>query len=195
MTVHYEKIDTVTLHHDNAVCPVTSPELIYPDDPALTIFNDFAHFPPCIISPEEGLDAAKSALKKSHSHFLLVCSDEGQIVGTLSSSILMSEMPYLLIQQNKVKFPDILVKTLMIPQDKILCIPFDAMTSMRVGHVIQIFRDNPANYALVAKKDDNRQIVCGYVSAPQISKKLGSQIKGEHTPETLAEIKKMLDSR
>lgn len=180
MNKTYTKLDSVNLEQNNAfIKPPELPELVHMHDPAVDVMEDFQYQRAATINAEASLDDALMEMKASNVHLLLVTNDNNNVVGIISSQVIQGEKPYKIMEDRRIKHSEITVKMMMRNYDSILCVEFETLQHAKVGSIVQTLKCAKRQYILVIENTDSgEQLIHGYVSASQISKKLGEDITG-----------------
>ncbi|MCX7120945.1 MAG: hypothetical protein NTZ67_04120 [Gammaproteobacteria bacterium] len=169
----YEALPTTTILPNGTMLHANElPELVHMDDPALSIMTDYTLIPPHTISPND--TKIGRAMETSGVHLLLVINNEGHFQGVLGSQDVWGEKPIKLIQENRIRRDQVLVKMIMVPYSHVTALDFSLLESARVGHIVKTLSENKQQYVLAVSPStaDAVQMIRGIFTASQISKQL-----------------------
>jgi len=198
-----KKYDSIDIHGlkkiSNHAQPPEIPEVVHIDDPASAVLNSFQYVAPATINACAFVTDALLEMKAFNEHLLLVLNDDKHMIGILTSHAIHGEQPYRIMHQRGLKHSELIVKMLMVPNEKIACLPSNAITHSKVGNIIETLKANKRHYILVIDEDtEGKHIVTGYFSATQINKKLEKRNKEQDNQSNsileLAQLLKDLDS-
>jgi len=189
----YEVLPTIQIDTNNAKLSSHSvlPELVYLDDPALTVMIDFNIFPAQTISADVSIDDALNKMKIEGVHLLLVINDTGDILGIVASEDILGEKPIMIQQERRIDRNQILVSMIMTPANKIIAFDINTVKDFKVGHIVNTLKSFQQHYALVAKisDKDNNQIIRGLFNTSQISKQLHMDIANSSANSTVSDLR------
>lgn len=175
----YEALSTTPISHNGTMLKVNHlPELVYRDDPALSVMIDFSLLAPHTISPDATMDHAINEMEVSGVHLLLVIDEHNHFKGIISSEDLWGEKPIKLIQERRIHRDQVLVKMIMVPYTEITALDISVIESARVGNIVKTLTERKQQYALVVSpsEDNSVQLIRGIFTASQISKQLHEDI-------------------
>lgn len=180
MDKNYEKLESITLLANTTFAsPPALPELVHINDSALDVMVDFQYQHAATVTKDVSIGDALMEMKASNVHLLLVVDREAKILGIISSQIIQGERPYQMMQERRITHADITVEMMMRPFDEVLCLTLETVKHAKVGNIIQTLKCARRQYSLVLENTDSgKQIIRGYLSASQISKKIGSDVTG-----------------
>ena len=173
--------------------PPELPEVVHMDDPALCVYQSFNHAAPATITDNAMLSDAVLEMKAYNEHLLLVLDEDKHMIGIITSHLIHGEKPYRIMHQRGLKHSELMVKMLMVPNEKIACLHTECLQTAKVGNIVETLKANKRHYALVI--DDHiagKQIVTGYFSATQINKKLERRPKTDNQSNSILELEELL---
>ncbi|EKD54991.1 MAG: CBS protein [uncultured bacterium] len=190
----YDKIPTVALlPKSQCAHPPKSPDVIHPDDPALSIMINLEHTQASPISADDHITDTLLVEKIGKEHLLFVMDENDHILGIITAEDIHGEKPYLLIQERRIKRNEISVKMVMTPYEKTLCIEIENLKHAKVSNLIATLIEAHEHYALVVEKTEKNEIyqVKGFFWASIIGHALGSDITGTQTgAQSIAELQR-----
>lgn len=168
-------------------------KLVTMDSPALEIMTDLRHSHVAEIDPHVTMESANAYMMQRGVRSLFVLNDDHLLQGIITASDILGEKPLRFIQEQRVKYSEILVLDIMTPLDCLEAIPIEEVQHTKVGHVIASLREAGRQHTLVMESDmDGVPLICGIFSLTQIEKQLGTAIPLTEVAKTFAEIESTL---
>lgn len=153
------------------------PEIIHFDDPALCVMIDFTKEKTLTINQDASIVDAATEMRVCDVHMLIVTDKENNVVGLISSEDILGSKPLQFIQKNKVLRKNIKVRSLMLPNSKIIAINKQDLIVAKVGHVITTLHQAKQHYAFVIETKTNHHCtVVGIFSLSLISRQLDRNV-------------------
>jgi CBS-domain-containing membrane protein len=175
--------------------PPDLPELVYLDSPATDVMTDFRFVHPVTVRPETPIDQALEKMKSAGVRLLLVINDERNIIGIVTSKILLGETPIKMVREKRIPRIAVTVEMVMVPQPEVPVLDMRTVRNARVGHIVKTLQQLDRKHVLVAEVDaqSKQQRICGLFSTSQIGRQLGVTVIPETAAaQTLAEIQQQL---
>ncbi len=165
--------------------PPDMPELVYMHDPAEFVFTDFTRNRPAIITADVSIDAAMSKMKTVGVHLLLVVDDADVVIGQITASDILGDVPVRLAQTTGKAHSEIMVDMIMTPQKDITVVEWSHIKNAKIGHIVATMHALECCHLPVVENGRIR----GLFSARSISWHLGHEVS-ENTmcAHSLAEI-------
>lgn len=189
----FETLPTISFKKSHVAHPVTPPEVVHLEDPALSVMIDFRQTKPPISTPDTRIDDTLNEMKVSGVHLMLVIDETENVIGLISSEDILGEKPIKLIQERRVGRDQITVKMVMTPADSMVAFDIETLKIARVGSVINTLKELRLQHALVMRceNSDHKSLVRGLISMSQISKQLHMDVRNSiRQAETIAELQK-----
>ncbi|MGE3920660.1 MAG: CBS domain-containing protein [Gammaproteobacteria bacterium] len=164
-------------------------------DPALSVIFDLSHVNVISIDPKATINDASLEMKFSHSHVLLVIDIFDKVVGLITQDDINGAKPLKVAKENKIKFSDIKIESLMLPQEKVLIFDQEDLKLAKVGNVIKTMKELKQNVAEVIEFDPILKTYCisGLICLSMVSKQLGFDVTNDITkPYSIIEIREWL---
>ncbi len=189
----FEILPTIPFKKAHVAHPLTPPEVVHLEDPALSVMTDFRQTKPPVTTPDTPIDDALNEMKISGVHLMLVIDDTENVIGLISSEDILGEKPIKLIQERRISRDNILVKMVMIPAEALVAFDIETLKIARVGSIINTLKESRLQHALVVRceSSDHKSLVRGLISMSQISKQLHMDVRNSiRQAETIAELQK-----
>lgn len=156
---------------------------------ALEVMTDLARVSPATIRPQVPLSGANQFMITRGVRLLLVVDDQEDVLGILTASDVLSELPMRVATERGLRRDELLVTDVMTPAEQIEAIDFADVQGAHVGHVLETLRHSGRQHALVVDYDalppsrplalpGRRAMVRGIFSASQIARQLGVAVPG-----------------
>lgn len=174
--------------------PSGLPETMMPtrvalDSPAIEVMTDLRRVAAASIHPDLTWTQANDAMILRGVRLLLVVSDDGTVIGTLSAADLLGERPLQLAMERRTKRDELTVRDLMVGADVADVIDLDDVLHAEVGHVVATLKTLGRQHLLVVDKDAAEgPMVRGIFSATQIARQLGVAVQTSEIARTFAQI-------
>ncbi|MFZ0255236.1 MAG: CBS domain-containing protein [Gammaproteobacteria bacterium] len=175
--------------------PPNLPELVHLDSPATDVMTDFRFVHPVTVRPETPIDNALEKMKSAGVRLLLVTDEERNIIGIVTSKILLGEAPIKIVREKRIPRIAVTVAMVMAPQPEVPLLDMRSVRNAQVGHIVKTLQQLDRKHILVAEIDPNskQQRICGLFSTSQIGRQLGVTVVPETAAaQTLAEIQQQL---
>lgn len=167
--------------------PPEPPDWVRPEDPALSVFTDFAKVRPRTVRPDTAIDDALEQMKEQGVRLLLVTDEDEVITGIITARDIQGEKPIRITEQTRVPRTDIRASDIMTPQPEIPVLNMISVEPATVGHILATLQALERQHILVVEVDEetDRQCVRGLFSSSQIRKQMhrteGEQIAPAHS--------------
>jgi len=169
------------------------PDIVTLEDTALSVITDFQRVTAIIILPGDSVDEAHRRMIQRGVRLLLVVDQDRRVVGVITANDILGEKPMQLLAQGGIRREELMVRDIMIPQERIEVLRLSDLRSAKVGHVVATLRNSGRQHAMVVDLQANgRQIVRGVFSATQIARQLGIALQPGEIARTFAEIEALL---
>ena len=124
---------------------------------------------------------------------LLVVDQDRRVVGVITANDILGEKPMQVLAQRGLRREELMVRDIMIPQERIEVLRISDLRHAKVGHVVATLRNSGRQHAMVVDVEANgRQVVRGVFSATQIARQLGIALQPGEIARTFAEIEALL---
>lgn len=153
------------------------PELVYADDPAMSVVIDLAQEDFITIPADERFDSINRLMKISHILDFLVL-EQKQLVGIISSRDLQGVKPTQICQRESIDRAQITAQMLMTPCDDIAVFNQEDLIHAVVGNVVTSLNQQHKHYALVVSKasESQTQIICGLIIGSRLRAQLNQEV-------------------
>ena len=180
--------DTLRIQSPQDGAPVTE------QSPATEVMTDFTRVNAVTIRAQASLFQANETMIAQGVRLLLVTSDDGQLLGIISTLDTLGERPMQLLHQGKGNLFELKVSDLMHGVSDIDMLDFDEVCHANVGDLVATMRGLGQQHVLVkgGQGDAGPARVRGVFSATRISRQLGIDLKPFQTARTFAEIEAAL---
>jgi CBS domain containing-hemolysin-like protein len=148
------------------------------DSPASSVMTDFTVIQPITVAPNVPIDSALETMRVAGVRLLLVTNAAEEIIGVVSSQDIQGEKPVELFRQRRLWRSEITVAMVMTSQAETEVLALDAVSRVRVGHIVETLRQMERQHVLVVEVDDatGTQRVCGMFSLTQIARQVGVEV-------------------
>jgi CBS domain-containing protein len=170
----------------------TVPDIVTLEDSALNVLTDFQRVTAIIILPGDTIDEAHRRMIQRAVRLLLVVNQDRKVVGIITANDILGEKPMQVVTQRGIRREEVLVRDVMVPQDRIDVLRMPDLRGAKVGHVVATLRHSGRQHAMVVDVEGGRQIVRGVFSATQIARQLGIALQPGEIARTFAEIEALL---
>jgi len=169
------------------------PEQVTLDDAAVNVMTDFQCVTAVIIQPSDTVDEAHRRMIQRGVRLLLVVDQNRRVLGLITATDILGEKPVQTAVQRGLRREEILVRDIMIPQERLEVIEMEDVRAAKVGHVVATLQKAGRQHAVVVEYDaKGRQTVRGLFSATQVARQLGVAIQTSEIASTFAEIESTL---
>ena len=169
------------------------PDIVTLEDSALSVLTDFQRVTAIIILPGDTVDEAHRRMIQRAVRLLLVVNQDRRVVGAITANDILGEKPMQVIAQRGIRREELLVRDIMIPQERIEVLKMSDLRAAKVGHVVATLRNSGRQHAMaVDLEPTGRQTVRGVFSATQIARQLGIVLQSGEIARTFAEIEALL---
>jgi CBS domain-containing protein len=169
------------------------PDIVTLEDSALSVLTDFQRVTAIIILPGDTVDEAHRRMIQRAVRLLLVVNQDRRVVGAITASDILGEKPMQVIAQLGIRREELLVRDIMIPQERIEVLKMSDLRGAKVGHVVATLQNSGRQHAVAVEVEPNgRQTVRGVFSATQIARQLGIVLQTGEMARTFAEIEALL---
>lgn len=169
------------------------PDIVTLEDTALSVITDFQRVTAIIILPGDSVDEAHRRMIQRAVRLLLVVDQDRRVVGVITANDILGEKPMQVLAQRGLRREELMVRDIMIPQERIEVLRISDLRHAKVGHVVATLRNSGRQHAMVVDVEANgRQVVRGVFSATQIARQLGIALQPGEIARTFAEIEALL---
>lgn len=159
------------------------------DDPMSHVMTDFRVVTAYTIFPLQTIEEAREKMIHRGVRMLLVVDDLNHILGLITATDLTGEKPMQVVQDQGIRYSDVLVKDIMVPRERMEVLCMDDLQTACVGDIVATLKAQGRQHALVVERDPDRsQIVRGMFSISQISRQLDEQVETVGVAGTFAEL-------
>ncbi len=179
MAKAYSSIPSIPLSAGcSFIHPPKLPEVAHLTDPAISILTDFKVFRPITISPGAPLSEAAMEMKVCNVHMLLVVDTSQKIIGMITTEDLLGEKPLKVAMSRQIKRSEVLVRMVMIQQEKIAAFNVNDLKHAKIGNIVETLHALNQHYGLVVEinQDSGDQEVRGIFSLWEISRRVGEDL-------------------
>lgn len=187
-------LDTTTLDENTTFAhPERLPELVHMDSPAWHVFTDFKLKEPAKTSIDVLVQKALEEMKHLNVKSLLVTDDHEHILGLISTRDIQGVKAGIAARDNGVKLTEVTVKMVMTPFEQLHVLDYKDLSNARVGHIVRLIHEKGLQHLLVVEPNrEGLQIVRGIFSASRISRQLGTDVSGDLSSHSVADINKRI---
>ena len=157
----------------------------------LMLENPLDEVVPVTIEPHFRIDAALRKMKVAGVRLLLVPDVEDNIIGIITATDILGDLPLRKGQELEMPHHDLHVDMIMTPLEEMLAVDMVTVRDARVGHIISTLRNHERQHMLVVEIDRMTQqhMIRGLFSTSQISKLVSHDITDpEYAAHTLADV-------
>jgi CBS-domain-containing membrane protein len=179
MSKNFHAISHFTLKSPcSYIQPPALPEVTHIQDTALSVMVNFKYHTPPVISAHQSLEEAQVEMRIYYLPVLIVTDSERNIIGVVTSEDILGEKPVKISHEKRIPRSEIEVEMVMMPVRHSVFLEIEDLTHMRVGHIIQTFRETKQHVLLVVKTDPDTQVkkLSGLFSASLISRQLDKDL-------------------
>lgn len=178
------RIPVCRLNHALNLSNVQKPE-ITPASPARMVFWDFAKHPPMIVDPSVSIDDATYLMHVTNAKLNLVVDSRKRLSGIISLRDIESVKVLATASAMGVERQYLTVKDIMTPVVRLNGIYRKDLEKSRVRDLLDVLEFEGQHYLLIL---DERNEVCGLVSAEEISHRLGQPIHIEPVVHNFSDV-------
>lgn len=167
------------------------PERYTVDSPALSVMTQFRYRHPVTVDSRVGIDDALDKMKAAGVRLLYVVDESKYIVGLITTTDIMGELPIKIVRASRLQRADITVGMVMTPQAQVSVLKLKTVENARIGHIIATLKELDRRHMFVVdvREPDGEQIVVGMFSASEIGRGIGQDLREEVAPaHSLAEL-------
>ena len=169
------------------------PEQVTLDDSAVSVMTDLNRVTAVIILPGDTVDEAQRRMIQRGVRMLLAVDQDRRVLGLVTATDILGEKPVQVAFQRGLKRGEILVRDIMIPQERLEVLDMEDVRAAKVGHVVATLQKAGRQHAIVVERNaKGRQTVRGLFSATQIARQLGVAIQTSEVARTFSEIEAQL---
>ena len=169
------------------------PERVTLDDSAQSVMTDLNRVTAVIILPGDTVDEAQRRMIQRGVRMLLAVDQDRRVLGLVTATDILGEKPVQVAFQRGLKRGEILVRDIMIPQERLEVLDMEDVRAAKVGHVVATLQKAGRQHAIVVERNaKGRQTVRGLFSATQIARQLGVAIQTSEVARTFSEIEAQL---
>ena len=165
------------------------------DSPAIDVMTDLRLVAAATIAPDTPLPDANQAMILRGVRSLFVVDSERRLLGLITATDLLGEMPVQLAAQRGISTAELDVRDAMVPIDRVEAVDIDDVTRAEVGHVVATLTRAGRQHLIVTERgSDGSLAVRGIFSSSQIARQLGIPMPSGTIASTFAEIEAALAS-
>ena len=169
------------------------PDIVTLEDPALNVLTDFQRVTAIIILSGDSVDEAHRRMIQRAVRLLLVVDQDRRVVGAITANDILGEKPMQAVVQRGIRRDELLVRDIMMPQERLEVLRMADLRTRKVGHVVATLMSAGRQHALAVDVDTTgRQTVRGVFSTTQIARQLGVAFQTGEIARTFAEIEALL---
>lgn len=166
-----------------------APPRVAIDSPAIEVMTDLRRVAAASIQPDVSWAQANHAMILRGVRLLLVVSESGTVIGTLSAADLLGERPLQLASERRLNRDELTVQDLMIPADAADVIALNDVLRAEVGHVVATLQRLGRQHLLAVDSEATEgPMIRGIFSATQIARQLGVAVETTEIARTFAQI-------
>lgn len=184
-----------------ASCPPCGlPETMVPprvaiDSPAIEVMTDLRRVAAASIQPDLTWAQANHAMILRGVRLLLVVTEQGAVIGTLSAADLLGERPVQLSNERSLQRDELTVGDLMVSGDHADVVDLGDVLHAEVGNVVATLQRLGRQHLLVVDREAAEgPVVRGIFSATQIARQLGVAVQTTEIARTFAQIESAMAS-
>lgn len=159
------------------------------DDPVSSVMTDFRVVTAYTIFPLQTIEEAREKMIHRGVRMLLAVDDLNHILGLITATDLTGEKPMQVVQDQGIRYSDVLVKDIMVPRERMEVLCMDDLQTACVGDIVTTLKAQGRQHALAVERGPDRgQIVRGMFSISQINRQLDAQVETVGVAGTFAEL-------
>jgi signal-transduction protein with cAMP-binding, CBS, and nucleotidyltransferase domain len=168
-------------------------DIAHLEEPALTVMTDFQKRPPYTTVATTSIHEALQQMKLLGVKSLFVVNADNNIIGHVSTRDIQGNKAAMLAHQYDLKLTEVTVKMLMVRPQELHTLNFEALSNVRVGHIVRLFHELNVNYIFVLGHDNNLETLRGLFSISTISQRLGENVLTDLSSQSVAEMNKIFN--
>lgn len=130
------------------------------------------------IEPTATMEAANLRMIQHRIRLLLVVDDTTRVFGIITATDILGEKPVKFVQETGISHKEILVRDIMIPQDKVEVLDMGEVSHAKVGNILTTLTSAGRQHALVVDRPAfSLPRVRGIFSTSHIARQLGIHIQ------------------
>lgn len=161
------------------------------DAAASELLKDFTRQAPVIARSSREIQEVKKTLDVSGETFCVVINRNDEVVGILTLKDLIGSWPMSLANQRGSTVADIVARDVMRPVWSMPTIEIGKLQDLKIDELITIFKGLHSDYLLVmdaAAVGAEEQVICGLLSADDLSRRLGIRVNPDPGPGSFSDI-------
>ena len=161
------------------------------DAAASELLKDFTRQAPVIVRSSREIQEVKKTLDVSGETFCVVINRNDEVVGILTLKDLIGSWPMSLANQRGSTVADIVARDVMRPVWSMPTIEIGKLQDLKIDELITIFKGLHSDYLLVmdaAAVGAEEQVICGLLSADDLSRRLGIRVNPDPGPGSFSDI-------
>ncbi|MCB1957068.1 MAG: CBS domain-containing protein [Rhodocyclaceae bacterium] len=168
-------------------------ERVTASSPAIDVMTDLKRVAAATIGPDTPLPDANQAMILRGVRSLFVVDGDRALLGVVTATDLLGEMPVQLAAQRGGIPADLSVRDVMTPIDRVEAVHLEDVMKAEVGHVAATLKRSGRQHLLVVQEDrDGTPMIRGLFSASQVARQLGVAMPTGLIASTFAEIEAAL---
>ena len=161
------------------------------DAAASELLKDFTRQAPVTARSSREIQEVKKTLDVSGETFCVVINRNDEVVGILTLKDLIGSWPMSLANQRGSTVADIVARDVMRPVWSMPTIEIGKLQDLKIDELITIFKGLHSDYLLVmdaAAVGAEEQVICGLLSADDLSRRLGIRVNPDPGPGSFSDI-------
>ena len=161
------------------------------DAAASELLKDFTRQAPVIVRSSREIQEVKKTLDVSGETFCVVINRNDEVVGILTLKDLIGSWPMSLANQRGSSIADIVARDIMRSVWRLPTIELGKLQDLKIDELITIFKGLHSDYLLVmdaAAVGAEEQVICGLLSADDLSRRLGIRVNPDPGPGSFSDI-------
>lgn len=187
--------------------PVQSlPERVALESPALEVMTDLRQVTAVTTEPEASVEDANAKMMRNGVRLLFVTDAEHHVLGLITATDILGEKVVQAMFERGVSRPEVLVREIMTPRERLEAIDMHEVRGAKVGHVLSTLKQAGRQHAIVVEIHEPSfhdklvmlprvgasQTVRGLFSTTQIARQLGLSLHSVELATTFSEVEALL---
>ena len=167
---------------------------VAPESPALAVMTDFERTPPVSIGADASLAAVNDTMLAHRVRLLFVTSDDGLLLGIVTTQDTLGERPMQLAQRGKGSVAELTASDLMHPLATLQVLSLADVRHANVGDLVATLKRLGRQHVLVSTSQSTGTLarICGLFSTTQIGRQLGTEVQTFEVAQSFAQIEAAL---
>ena len=147
-------------------------------DPAVSVMTNFKHARPFTIEPSANIDQINNKMIACGVRLLFVVDSQMHVMGVVTYTDILGEIPIRYIQEHGGDRDDILAKDLMTDYGRIDTLNYSDVANACVGDIVETMKKFARHHIVVIDNSaESEKIVSGLFSTTQIERQTGIEIE------------------